>query len=409
MIEPTDGPTRFIPLADYKEPAMPAEEYFRRVLGRVQALITRGSPKPFMADDKLKRATLDILDKVVAPPACGPLLRELDATIRDWSDDLPRHGELPTPNAPSRFGLKVFVVPPCDETGILSTWAETAGHQILAAPARAALIEISPDPLPDLASTSPNSNDILVVPRLEDWFLRHRNGLRTVRALLAALDVCGRPVVIGCNSWAWAFLAKSVSADQILPEAVTFAAFDEMRLHGWFSQLATADATSAVQFRRSETGAEILELGNDGTPKDKFLRGLAGRSLGIPWVAWHMWRRSLRTDDRAKTDDGDTDDTTDAEQKSQQTLWVAALDELVLPGVHEQAALLVLQALLIHGALTAVELRLVLPIVGESNIVTVLAKAGFLTRDGDSFSCRPAAYPVIRAGLETAGLPLDRI
>ena len=122
-----------------------------------------------------------------------------------------------------------------------------------------------------------------------------------------------------------------------------------------------------------------------------------------------MWRRSLRS----STDDsvaGDGAAILAADQTpGEQTLWVAALDEFVLPGAHEQSALLVLHALLIHGALSAEHLGLVLPLVGESNIVSVLVRAGFVERSGDLFSCSAAAYPAIRAGLASAGLPMGQV
>lgn len=391
----TDKSQSFVPLADYQPPPMPTQEYVRRLVGRIQALIVRNDPKPFIADDKLKHATLDMLDEVVAPPACGPLLDELRRTIADWINETPRASS-----------VKVIVVPPGDDNAVLQRWAIEAGHQILPSPARDSLIDVPPVPLPSL-----EGDGVLVVPRLENWFIRHRNGLRPVRALLAALDTTDRLVVIGCNSWAWTYLSVAVSADQLLPDAVTFRAFDEARLHQWFAELATADRTSAIAFRESKTGADVLELGDDGKPKHAFLQILAGRSLGIPWVAWHMWRRSLRSDagDTPIEDATALASSDNSKRSGEQTLWVAALDELVLPGTHSQSALLVLQALLIHGSLTANQLRLVLPIVGESNIVPVLVKAGFLARDGDLFSCRPAAYPVIRTGLETAGLPLGGI
>lgn len=81
---------------------------------------------------------------------------------------------------------------------------------------------------------------------------------------------------------------------------------------------------------------------------------------------------------------------------------MAALDKYVLPGKNEQAALL------IHSSFSAAQLRLVLPLVGELNIVSILVKAGFVARDRDRFGYRPAAYSAIRSGLASAGLPLDR-
>ena len=384
----------FIPLSGYTEPSMPAPELLRKLLGRVQALLNHRAAKPFIADDRLKKATMDQLNEVVAPPACGPLLAELDRTVTAW------RGEHPAVS-----NVKMIVVPPCDENAILQAWARQNGHQVLDPPGRDALIQVPVLPLPAL-----DGEGLVVIPRLEDWFIRHRNGLRTVRNLLAAIDGCGRQVVVGCNSWAWVFLGKAVGADLVLPDAVTFIAFDEMRLHRWFGQLAAAEATGSVRFRRSQTGNNVLELGEDGTPKDDYLRTLAGRSMGIPWVAWHMWRRSLRSDeDEGPASDAKAVMSADKDEvPGEQTLWVAALDEYVLPGKNEQSALLVLQALLIHGPLSAAHLRLVLPLVGESNIVSVLVKAGFVARDGDRFTCRAAAYPAIRAGLASAGLPPDR-
>ena len=203
----SDAVASFIPLAEFKPPPMPTQEVLRRYLGRLQALLGREEAKPFIADDKLKRATLDRLNEVVAPPACGPLLDELEGAIRDW-----RAGAVQTSQ------IKVVVLPPCDDNDIVETWGRQAGHQVLEAPTRDALI-VSSQSSPDLAG-----DGVLVIPRLEAWFLRHRNGLRAVRHLLAAVDVLRRPVVIGCNSWAWALLGKAVGADLLLPSPITFRA-----------------------------------------------------------------------------------------------------------------------------------------------------------------------------------------
>ncbi len=385
----------FIPLEDYEEPAIPAEEMFRRLLGRVRALFNRSGSGPVVADDQLQKATLDTLNQVVAPPACGPLLDELDATIKAWLAETPRVSH-----------VKVVVLPPCDENPVVETWARQNGHQLVVPPERGALIAASAPDVPAL-----DGEGLLVVPRLEAWLLRHRHGLRAVRALLAALDLLDRPVVIGCNSWAWAFLGKAVDADLLLSDAVTFRAFDAARLHRWFSHLATEEATGAVRFRLPGTGEDVLAQDDEGKPENDYLETLAGRSLGIPWVAWRMWRRSMRSD-RGEAVGKDAKAVASADTQAdagEQTLWIAALDEYVLPGPNEQMALLVLQALLIHGPLAPEHLRLVLPLVGESNTVPVLVKAGFLERQGDLLAARPAAYPAIRNGLASAGLPLDRL
>ncbi|WP_018042941.1 hypothetical protein [Methylobacterium sp. 88A] len=388
----TEGPAFLIPLDDAQTPPVPRDEVARRYLGRLIALFHREKSEPFIADDKLHRATLRRLDEVVAPPACGPVLAEVGATVGKWLD-----------RQPGASHILTVVLPPCDENAVIQTWASEAGHQVLAPPSRQSLVAANQPILPDMIGSG-----ILVIPRLEDWFLRHREGLRAVRALLAAIDGLDRPVVVGCNAWAWSFLAKAAGADALLPDAVTIKPFDAVRLHGWFVQLSTSEATGAMRFRLPADGEDVLAVDEAGTLRNDYLRKLAGRSLGIPWVAWHLWRRSLRTGDdadvavdaKAAMSDGDA---------SEQTLWVAALDEYLLPGTDDGTALHALHALLIHGPLTREELLLVLPGVADPNVVPVLLRAGFLERKGDRFGCRAAAYPAIRDGLEAAGFPVGRV
>ena len=391
MTDNAANPHAFVPLADFETPAMPAEEIFRRYLGRLLALLRNDQAKPFIAADQLLKATAERLNEVVAPPACGPLLTELDETIELWRAERPAVSH-----------LKMIVLPPCDQNDVVRSWAEQAGHRILATPPRSNLIDPLGPEIPDLA----REDSILVVPRLEEWFLRHQDGLQGIRKLLAALQALERPVVVGCNSWAWTFLRKATGADYVLPDAVTFLAFDETRLHGWFSELGTAEATGQMRFRLPQSGEDVLAQDETGKPKSDYLKTLAGHSLGIPWIAWHLWRRSLRSS-KPESSGGDAAAAVSGTEPSEQTLWVAALDEFVLPGIDEQTALLVLHALLIHGPLSAADLRLVLPTVGESNILPTLTKAGFLERRGDLFSCRPAAYPAIRNGLISAGYSKD--
>lgn len=76
----SDDLAPFEPLGSYAWPIMPAQETLRRWAGRGQGLLRNGD-KPLIADDQLRKTTRYLLDEVVAPPACGPLERELDKTI----------------------------------------------------------------------------------------------------------------------------------------------------------------------------------------------------------------------------------------------------------------------------------------------------------------------------------------
>lgn len=373
------------PLGEYDWPSMPTEEAVARVWARLKAVFRREDPDPFIADDQLERTTLDRLDRVAAPPACGPVLDDLAADVARWRADALAES------------LRVVVVPPCDESNVLAVYAGRHGHATLPPPARAALLAPHPAPVPNLAG-----DGLLVVPQLERWFLRHRNGLGAVRALLVALYQADRPVLIGCASWAWAFLSKAVDVDQLLPAPVTFQPFDTDRLREWFSDLAQAEATSDLAFRFPDSGSDVFvgggadadgaDNGADAAASDYYFRRLAAHSLGVPWVAWHQWRRSL-----FHGREGDDN-----------TLFVGDVDRVILPGKHPQTALLVLHALLIHGPLTPDEIRAAVPLVGEPNVVPSLVAAGFAERDDDgAIRCRPAAYPSVRAGLADAGFPMD--
>ena len=250
--------------------------------------------------------------------------------------------------------------------------------------------------VPDLAGEG-----VLVVPDLGRWFLRHRLGLAHVRALLAGLAALERKCVVGCNSWAWAFLTKAVEAGMALPAGRTFEAFDADRLQEWFTRDVLGSGGEAVSLRASGSGKTISPQG-EGTAG--YFQNLAAQSRGIPWVAWWIWRDSLRT----AADDDESQDAVDSPQ-DKQTLWVAALEEFTLPTRHEPDELLVLQAMLIHGSLDAAELAAVVPTMREASIVQSLLKAGVIERDDGRLRCRAAAYPAVRRGLVAAGFPADEI
>lgn len=377
----------FIPVAEFEPPPLPTDERLRRWIARFHALFRRGQEGAFIADDRLQSNTLERLDEVVAPPAAGPVIDELEATIQPWLMAQPLE---------RRF--KLIILPPCDESDIVSVWAEREGHSCLQPPPRDTLCDATLS-LEDLPASG-----LLVVSRLERWFLRERGCLATVRNLLDVLQASDRPCVIACNSWAWSYLRAAIQADAVMPEGLIFRPFDGPRLQRWFSELARNDLTQGVRFRSSATGKDVLSRDRNGGGDGEFFARLGARSRGIPWVAWHLWRRSLRRD----RNEGSGETTTEAiVEPGEETLWIAAMDELVLPGEHPQSALLVFHALLIHGTLTIAELHRTVPAIGQSNVVSALVMSGFLERDGDGVRCRAAAYPAIREGLNKAGYPKD--
>ena len=381
------------PLGDYLPPALPTDETIKVWWNDLKRLFHRKPDAPYMESAKLQETTLGMLDDVVAPPACGPVLDEIERNVDAWLT----HDTTP---------VKIIVTPPCDENCVIETWAKEHDYEILPPPQRALVTSRVSNAPPDISGKG-----VLVIPSLSEWFLRHRNGLDAVRQLFEAVSESDRRCVFGCNSWAWAFLVKSVQADLILPSPEIFVPFDTPRLSKWLSGLARADQTRDVHFRISKTGKDVFSDSDDSDFDKDFFEMLAARSLGIPWVAWHMWRRVLRAE---REEPNGANEQADKAEKSDRmerklTLWISDIESLSLPGQHPQTALLVLHSLLIHDRMTIGELRETIPVVGGSNIVASLIARGFVRRDGDTIICQPFAYPEIRSAMANAGFPMSAI
>ena len=89
------------------------------------------------------------------------------------------------------------------------------------------------------------------------------------------------------------------------------------------------------------------------------------------------------------------------------TIWVVDVDDVEVPSSNEDRSLLVLQALLIHGALTPAEVDAVLPTTGEPDMLAALVSSGHLLRERESnrHRIRPKAHPAVRKALQAAGFP----
>ena len=368
-----------IALEDYAAPAMPTEHVFRTAWTRLKRRMSGEADDPLLPSTGLARATLAVIDDLADPPDCGPLLKALDEQLEPWSRDadaLPR--------------LRTLVLPPCDRTGTIEAWARSQGHVVLREPERMHLIGATTHSTWPELDGDRGRDGLLVIPRLAHWFLRQRNGLDAVRSLLSRLARTERRCLIGCDSWAWRYLVKGAGADLTLPPPQSFEPFDAQRLRAWFGSLARDRDGVVATFRLAHNGEDVLAGDDDGQPRSAYLRQLAARSDGIPWVAWHLWRAGLKVSAgegplsaRAlRATEGDA-----------QTVWVADVEDTRLPPAHEDRALLVLQALLIHDGLTAAELDAVLPATGEPDVLAALVSSGHLRRerDGERFRVRPTA------------------
>ncbi len=400
----------FRPLGAYDYPAVPTQEAVRRWWDIIMDRFRNEEDQPLIAGDELHSAPEKLVDEVAPPPACGPLLDDLQITLDDWLVD-------PEPADP----IRLIVLPPCDDSEILQTWVQGRpqgkAFTRIDPPLREALMDGGTLPDPFKGKSGP-----IFIPRLERWFIRRVGGLDAVRDLLEAIERYPDKVLIGCNSWAWQFLDKAAQAGMALPEPLMFRQFDADRLFNWFRTMAQSEPSggkSAVvaTIRLPGTAGRVFDDDmEEGGPVEEHFRRIAAESLGIPWIAWNLWRGSLRQGDL--NDLGEGAGSTLRDLKDETTLWTSALEQHTLPKTGEQATLMTLHALLIHGGLHAHEIEAVVPFGGHHNTIPLLRRAGLITRHSDNgtgpdgegrWIVVPSAYPAIRSGLQTAGMPMDRL
>ena len=381
----------FQPLAAYKVPSAPATQTARIKLARFWRNF-RSTPPEALTPDDLEILDDRALDQVAARPDIGPLVEILSTNLAEW---------LATAE-PKRW-VATIVLPPCEEFGIVENWARTAGCEIAREPTAEEILKADVRCLPPLEGDRP-----LVIPRLERWVLRHHHGLELVRRLLMRLDSIERHCVVGCNSWAWAWLAEVADATVRLPGPLTPEPFDGVRLERWFRELADRHAPGEqIVFRRSDNGQRILSKPDapPGSASD-YLKNLAAASRGIPWVAWRLWRQSMRRG---------PDENIDAEiaaKDSPSCIWLKPLADVGLPhftAASHSAALFVLQALLLHGRLPLDRLRQVLPTQDAFAALHRLEEEGFVVREKDGYRVESAGYPAAREALQHAGFPVDAL
>lgn len=373
---------------------MPTQQAFREMLKRMKLRFSTkiDGDSSILPDGVLVPTPLNILDMIADKPVCGQVIQALHTYLDEWAQCT-----LESPR------MQLIVMPPCDHIGNIENWARAQNHVLLAPPSRDELTHT--DGLAATESVDSLSEGLLVIPQLERWFLRQRNGLRPVRTLLNRIAASHRRCLIGCDAWAWSYLCKAANADIMLPSPRTFAPFDAARLRHWFAELACHE-NRVPTFRLARNGEDVLACDEKGEPRNNWLRLLAARSGGIPWVAWQLWRASLQV---GKDNAIFSDQTVSTVSDDEHTVWVVDIEDCPLPSGHEERALLTLHALLIHGGLSASELDEVLPATGEACMLQALVYLRQLRFERGNFSVRPTAYPGIRRALEAAGFPIGTI
>ncbi len=382
----------YVPVRDHVVPRAEIEQQVRTGLARLWGRI-RGrpdaEPDALEAYEPYQEAALQHLIPSPDWEAAAPALRD---ALASW---------LETAAGP----VLVLGAPYSGRETILRAWARENDWRIIEPPPPEQILSREAGWLSGLA----DGGEPWVLPRLERCYLRHPNGLALARGVLDAwtAGALGRGLV-GCDPWAWAYLQRVWPGR--IPTVLTLQAFDADRLARWFRALASDGGESALRFRQSDSGKEVMpsaDAGPDGTDVSPFLRHLAAYSLGIPGVAWDLWRRSLlHAPDPAS--DGAPEPRAGPERIVGVRPW-GRLERPALPSDAGRDEAFILQALLLHGGLPGAMLTRLLPLASHAarQVLHRLRDAGMVTHDGTVWQVSPSGYPAARQFLHDAGYLTD--
>lgn len=373
-------PQSFSALTEYKAPAIPATKIAAKYWQKTKSLLMRDNDQPYMPSDQLAYADATALRHFFPVPSYQLLLDELSATLT---------GHLDTKAPHPVFWLCM----PAGNPDLLAAWAEAQGYGLLSPPPRKALLDRQSG---FKLSAQQQQSGVLVVPELEQWFLRHHQGVRIVRDTISQLLAHDGPIVLGGNGFALMLLQQLCSDQDIWPKALTFRPFKTDRLYPWLYRNIYKGETRTFVIKESFSGKDLFgETIADPIPARSLFNRLAADSLGIPWLAWHILTSSLKT--RKQVEEGEP-----SIRDSSAELWLHTVPTRNEQALRSKNAKFILHAIAIHGTLTREELLLVLP--SQLAALTDLCLEGYLLQEEDSYRINPLCYAAIYHALKSAGM-----
>jgi hypothetical protein len=197
-VETEKTPTwQYVSVASYQPPTAPVTYSARERYTSFRRLFQRSKPEqdgPLIPTDKLLSLPLYQLDRLAPVPVWQHPAEALDSELNDWLQQ-----ENPTPP------VIVMVGPPYSgNIETLEAWAEIRAWRTLKGPTPEQILAGDTS----WFTTQIGDGSPWVLPALESLYLRHVEGLKLIRHFLdnAYAGQIGRGI-IGCDSWAWAFIS----------------------------------------------------------------------------------------------------------------------------------------------------------------------------------------------------------
>lgn len=416
----------YVSLADRLRPEEPPTEVARKGLKALLSRLHNSSTTPETIDLKAELRTIpnNLLDRLAPAPPLDDAEAALSTELKLWLD-----------SKEFEFPAQVIIGPPGSGTGqVIKGWAQKNGYSIIEPPDSRELFESKCQLKTALDGIE---EDIVVIPSLESYYFRHYNGLEAVRKLIDTLWTKKNRYVIGCSSWAWAYLSKAVMLDNFFPQPIVLQSLDGLRLKKWFGSFAAGTVKELITFRQSDNGSIIFTM-NDAedikknleNPKESvsaeseegkdsnieqevhnFLKKLAAHCRGIPLIAWAAWRHCLYVvveeviDEEAKKA---------AAADKGITIWVKPWAQIKMPEIPtdiNKCEQFILQSILIHGGLPADLICSLLPC-RKTDIIRGLNRlsiSGLIKPENDIWRVSLLGYPVIRSYMESENYLIDAV
>jgi hypothetical protein len=390
---------QYVSVAAYKPPSAPVTHSARERYASLRRLFQRGKPEaglPPITTDKLLSLPHCQLDRLAPVPAWRSSAEALDSELNDWL-----HQENPAPP------VIVIVGPPhSGNIETLKAWAEIQSWRTLAGPTPEQIFSGDTS----WFSTQISDGGPWVLPALESLYLRHVEGLKLIRHFLdlACAGKIGRGI-IGCDSWAWAFLSHLWHGRT--PTTLTLQAFDESRLVAQFQPSSGESNDNPLLFRLSDNGDYVLPPPGQNEKSyehSNFLHILAAHSRGVFGVAQAIWRASMQAEPDEKLSEEDENKDSSIPHR---TVWIIPWNQLKLPVVPTSAGrdeAFILHTLLLHNGLPLDVLKLLLSPSQVMMNIYWLEEEGLVGQNDTVWQITAQGYPAARQFLQNNGYLVDQ-
>ena len=254
-----------------------------------------------------------------------------------------------------------------------------------------------------VASEQSPSRPLLIIPCLEQCFVRHPDGLEAIGQLVKTIKTHTEYFwLVGCNEWAWAYLNQVCELSAYFDHHCTLPSLDAAALKGWITQ---ATDTMDVRFanpskEEAERGSELV-MGLTADQLDSYFHRLASLSEGLAPTAAQLWLRSLDVQEFHRDPESSPPPT--ASYRAPAAGSILTMGELSLPKLPSlhTADRYLLHAVLLHGAMTRQDLALSLadPIECIQPQLQSLFRTGLLQHQQGILRLHPIYYPQVKSVL----------